>query len=355
MAVFTGESHKFVALDGLRGIAALAVVLYHEGHWIDGDQHIKHGYLAVDFFFALSGFVLAHAYWTRLQNDLTTLQFMKLRLLRLFPLFLAGWIIGGAYYVFAHNEQSALALTATLLFQLAFLPVLSEPPMVSAFPVNPPGWSLFFELLANFVYGAVSLVGRFAFLSICVVSAVLLAGFVKLHGANPGWSTDTLIGGIPRVIYEFFAGFLIYQLYERKRLTQLVFPIAIPAILLLVLLCLDFPAANFKYYLIAAIVCMPLLLAVAASSRPEGSTARLCAWLGYISYGVYVLHHPIFNVASALAFPSGAATVEHPIFFVVVLAVVIAAAHILTSKFDEPLRKYWHLAVGPKAKIANVS
>jgi len=74
---------RYEALDGLRGVAAVAVMLYHIGGWTGRPWLAAHGYLAVDFFFCLSGFVLAHAYGRR---EIGWLGYMRARLIRLWPL-----------------------------------------------------------------------------------------------------------------------------------------------------------------------------------------------------------------------------------------------------------------------------
>lgn len=85
----------FEILDGLRGIAAVAVVIFHFMEFAVPDyskSFIAHAYLAVDFFFCLSGFVIAYAYDNKVQK-LGALQFLKLRLIRLHPLVIIGSVL----------------------------------------------------------------------------------------------------------------------------------------------------------------------------------------------------------------------------------------------------------------------
>jgi peptidoglycan/LPS O-acetylase OafA/YrhL len=94
-------------LDGLRGVAAVMVICFHllEAHSTSHlDQIINHGYLAVDFFFVLSGFVIGYAYDDRWGN-LSICDFFKRRFIRLQPMVVAGSIIGGLFFYF---QDSAL-------------------------------------------------------------------------------------------------------------------------------------------------------------------------------------------------------------------------------------------------------
>ena len=96
-AAFADTKPHYDILDGLRGIAALTVVWFHifeafaTSHL---DQRINHGYLAVDFFFILSGFVIGYAYDDRWKK-MTVTEFLKRRLIRLHPMVVIGAVIGG--------------------------------------------------------------------------------------------------------------------------------------------------------------------------------------------------------------------------------------------------------------------
>jgi peptidoglycan/LPS O-acetylase OafA/YrhL len=342
-------AHEFVALDGLRGVAAVAVVLYHESNLIDGNYHVVHGFLAVDFFFALSGFVLAHAYSKRLQSGMTTLQFMRLRLVRLFPLALLGWALGSSLLIIGRLPEalahSYLVLFIAIALQFVFLPSPFEAPMTAVFPSNPPEWSLFFELIANFMYGTIVQPLRLILLvSICVASALVLAIFVKLQGPILGWSIDTLVGGVPRVVYEFFAGVLVFELSKREFIPNIRIPVVLIGALLMGLLDFDLQKDELKYYVVVSVICMPMIVAIAAKCEPSRLTSRLCSWLGYVSYGVYVLHMPIFTASTFLFAalygykPIGGMGLS---YFLIVLGVVFLAAHLLTRYFDEPIRRHY--------------
>src|ERR687885_1577591 len=92
----------FAILDGLRGVAALAIVVFHFMEWVYTDpsqNFIAHGFLAVDFFFCLSGFVIGYAYDDRI-GQLGLATFFSLRLIRLHPLVVLGSVLGLLGYLF---------------------------------------------------------------------------------------------------------------------------------------------------------------------------------------------------------------------------------------------------------------
>jgi peptidoglycan/LPS O-acetylase OafA/YrhL len=109
------QVRAFPAMDGIRGIAAILVALFHfRATFLHYDNNvIGDGYLAVDLFFVLSGFVLAHAYEHRFARGMTTFEFMRARVIRLYPLYFVGLAIA-SMAMFAgisrspENQQSTL-------------------------------------------------------------------------------------------------------------------------------------------------------------------------------------------------------------------------------------------------------
>src|SRR5476651_1716285 len=101
-AVDLPAKKHYEILDGLRGVASILVVCFHLFENLCSDrfhQIINHGYLAVDFFFLLSGFVVAYAYDDRWAK-MTQWDFYKRRLIRLQPMVIMGSIIGAALFYF---------------------------------------------------------------------------------------------------------------------------------------------------------------------------------------------------------------------------------------------------------------
>jgi len=346
-AVVTAEGRRFLALDGLRGVAAFAVILDHVnsqtlGAWLPGR------YLAVDFFFVLSGFVLAHAYGTRLVTGMTALEFMRIRMIRLYPLYLLGLGLGLVLPIIGALkgwEGGTLPEIATLgLFSLFFLPA---PPLYEftgqhLYPFNGPAWSLFFELVANFVY---ALVARFltwrVFAVILPVGAALVAFAVMRHDAvrGPGWLWPHFDAGLTRVLYCFFAGVAIYRLREVVKLPSMPAWAAVIALLAIFWV----PAAGIwrpAFDAFAAIALMPLVVMFASGAKVNGVAAKVCATLGLLSYGVYVLHVPLKQL---IEFTLTTLHVDLPfgVLDVILVASVAAVAAALADHFyDAPVRRW---------------
>src|SRR6185312_7353610 len=123
----------FQVLDGLRGIAALAVVVFHFMEWIytnASKNFIGHGFLAVDFFFCLSGFVIGYAYDERFKN-IGIKQFFKRRLIRLQPMVVFGSVIGLLAFLFDPftDYQHQYSITKIVLIFLCSLLMIPFPVM----------------------------------------------------------------------------------------------------------------------------------------------------------------------------------------------------------------------------------
>jgi len=209
----------FEILDGLRGIAALAVVTFHfmEIAYSDYSKNfIGHGFLAVDFFFCLSGFVIAYAYDDRIEK-MGMLEFFKSRLIRLHPLVIFGSILGLLAFLFdpfgGHLELYSAA-RIILVFVLSLLlipfPVVADRAF-NQFSFNAPAWSLFWEYVANIFYALVLCRLR---KSILIVLTIISAGFVfyVAHSSGNlmgGWGKGNFWDGCSRVSYSFLAGMLV--------------------------------------------------------------------------------------------------------------------------------------------------
>ncbi len=338
------RTHRFVVLDGLRGIAAFAVIADHvPSEFVRA--LIPGRYLAVDFFFVLSGFVLCHAYGARLKSDIRTFGFLRLRLIRLYPLYMLGLMLGAMHMLFlgltGYATTSLNDLAAMLAISLLFLPV---PSFVSGgdllYPLNPPSWSLFSELVANLVYAALA-----PWLSLRVLVAVLaVSGVAVLHfipnepDLGAGWKLSDIHIGIARAMFGFFAGIAIYR--ARSVFDTPPVPVWLAVGLLLLMLGLPVPDEARRWFdAMACLVLMPCIIVLVQNAHASGGVAKVASWLGLVSYGVYVLHEPIYfwlrSVCGFLGVSSTFELIDYP------LVVVISAisAWLATRLFDRPLRK----------------
>ena len=158
-AAFADSKPHYELLDGLRGIAALLVIWYHifEGFATSPiDQRFNHGYLAVDFFFILSGFVVGYAYDDRWKTTMNTKDFFKRRLIRLHPMVILGAVLGAITFCIQGCEKWDGTQVSISMVMLALLLNLFLIPAVPGsgsevrgngemYPLNGPSWSLFFE------------------------------------------------------------------------------------------------------------------------------------------------------------------------------------------------------------------
>lgn len=160
-SAFADTKPHYNILDGLRGVAALTVVCFHlfEAYATSHlDQKINHGYLAVDFFFILSGFVVGYAYDDRWKTMRIT-DFLKRRFIRLHPMVALGAVIGAVMFYFQGcsvwdvSQVSAMALIlATLMnaFLIPATPGMEIRGVGEMYPLNGPSWSLFLNIWVIF-------------------------------------------------------------------------------------------------------------------------------------------------------------------------------------------------------------
>lgn len=333
--VSAAKKQRFVVLDGLRGAAAMMVLILHTAFIFPSAS------LAVDFFFMLSGFVLAHGYGDRLRDGHDRKQFVIARLIRLWPLYLLGCAIalpacaGMALFHWSFwNFKVLLLATVTAPFFILL------PYDVFSIPLNPPGWSLSFELMANAVFLFVGTRLRWA-VGMTVAWAALLVWAVYLyHGGSTGWTS--FWGSFPRVFFAFFCGVLLYRAWQGQWLPRIsVAPWMI--IVALIAICAWDPPKHRIYYAVVLLVLNPTLIWLGACSTARGALERVCVLFGDLSYGVYVLHVPIIMVVEGLRFllMSGNAATYVPTgaTWWLTQPIALGVAYVLTYRFDAPVRR----------------
>jgi peptidoglycan/LPS O-acetylase OafA/YrhL len=340
----SAEKERFVVLDGMRGLAALVVITDHVQSPLT-EMLFPGRYLAVDFFFVLSGFVLAHVYGRRLAGEWSVLKFMRVRLIRFYPLYIVGSLAGAGLWALhaikGWNEATLPHVAGSLAFAVFFLPT---PPSVSIwpdapFPLDGPSWSLFFELFINVVFAAIFLwltPRRSALLALAgAVGLIAFSYFSEELGGGHRWSN--FLGGFGRVTLGFFAGVCIYQLRAYFRAPAL--PVWAAFGLLLATLMVHAPGPwRMAFDMLASMVIFPLLVMTCPNSTASGALGGVSAWMGAISYGVYVLHVPLWGW---LRVGMGHVGIELPGVANVLLVTVLAAAAawILDKVYDTPLRR----------------
>lgn len=329
----------YLTLDGLRGVAAISVMLYHRRWLVPGGHFFDHSYLAVDFFFGLSGFVVAHAYQDRLlKGYMTSGEFLLVRAIRLYPLILLGGFLGGSIWLLrGHTELSIYVATACAMLGIPSpLPVhLTDDPRLSPFSINNPGWSLFFEILVNIAYAWVA-----RFLTVRVLIAIIAISLAWLayatfsaSGMGPlGVYYTTLPSGIPRTAFSFFSGVLIYILSKTSVLPTIKFPaIGLAFVLLLTFLPNLNAVPNSYYDLFCVVFVFPAIIVIGYQNGPSERVAGLAALGGALSYPVYLLHYPFLAWYEALPLS--------PRTSIVAAALLVPPlSYFVLKYYDEPVR-----------------
>jgi peptidoglycan/LPS O-acetylase OafA/YrhL len=295
----TTRHHLF---DGLRGVAALGVALFHLGPGA-GLSIMPAGYLAVDFFFLLSGFVLTRAYGARLRAGLGFRPFFALRLARLYPVFAIGILLGvPMLWVMAQKASPAVGAGGAALALVANLALLPAPGgFAMLFPGNLVCWSLMLEIAINLAFAAGGhRLPNGALLAFAGLAAVGLAVSATAFGTVNGgaYRSDAMLG-VWRVCLAFPLGVVIGRLRT---------PVARPgrrafAVLaaLAVALALPLPVGQALGVELALVLLgFPLLLWWAAGVELPDGGRRLFGWLGRISYPLYAVHFPLLLLVFGL-------------------------------------------------------
>lgn len=338
----------FEILDGLRGVAAIVVVIFHflECVYSDYSRNITgHGFLAVDFFFCLSGFVIAYAYDSRMEK-LGVKEFFKSRLIRLHPLVFMGAVLGiltfyldplSTYRFHYSGGYMALLFLATAL--LIPVPVMPER-LLNLFVLNAPAWSLFWEYIANIVYALVLWrLKRVWLLVIAIVSAIVLV-VMSLHynTVGMGWGGPSFWGGGARLACEFTAGMVVYR-YKWIIPNRLGFP----GVTLLLLGALMMPYFQYNLYVELALVIVycPLLVALGAGAALKPYLRPLCRFSGAISYPLYMVHYGFIWIFWEYIVLHKSSIGEITWIVVIGVLLLITFAYFILKVYDEPVRRYF--------------
>lgn len=349
----------FHTLDGMRGVAALLVFSLHAPAGVLPKfwDPLPCAHLAVDLFFGLSGFVVAEAYARRLEaGRLGAGGFVRLRVIRLWPLYLLGMALGLAALgdpAEGLGYDWQLALTAALALFMLPTPVTlgREGGLDWLFPANSAAWSLFWEMAINILYGATARrLTTPILLAAVAVGALAMAAQLGIAGAtSEGWRWTYGWGGGARVLYAFPLGVLIHRHFaELVRLLRPAGGVPAWAVLLATGVVLAAPLPFPLLHLFEALIAMPLLVCLGAMAEPAAGWQRACTWLGTLSYALYALHIPLFIALGRLLRPLGydpqAVTLWSPVVLVAVLGLPLLAHRY----YDVPLRRWLMRRFGPK-------
>ena len=332
------EHHKFETLDAIRGVAAVAVVIFHFGKLLPRDYPVfafSSGYLAVDLFFALSGFVIAFAYDQKLEGGMRFLDFLARRLIRVLPMIWLGVAIGTAYLIVV-SPRHWLAAIASGAANLVILPNLFFIRW-GFFPANGVEWSLFYEIVANLLYGAAFRILRAPLLTgIILVASVSLIGCALHYGSlhvGPGRSQS--VAALSRVGFSFFVGVALCR--SRHHWERRVPRLRTPLVLLIVAGTLYMPVTSaHRYYDILFVFLMsPLLVMLGSVAEARRADGRAAVFLAALSYPIYAIHHPIRNITGIVCSRFGVSSAA--LGGCVVTLLIIVSIN-LAKRYDAPLR-----------------
>ena len=348
------------------------VVWYHvfEGFAFAGGSAIttfNHGYLAVDFFFMLSGFVISYAYDSRWGKKGELLSFFKRRLIRLHPMVIMGATIGTITFLIGGSlkwdgtQTQPLWILAALLMGILLIPaypgagydVRGNGEMYS---LNGPSWSLFFEYMGNIMYALFirKLSGRGLGI-LTAIMGILLGWYaitdISTYGMiGVGWTLDAVnfFGGFIRMMFPFTLGMLICRNFKPCRAPKGIFWIASAALFAIfsvpyIPACGDI-CLNGVYEIVCIAIIFPVILwlgASAATGTKDTASDKACNFLGELSYPLYIVHYPIMYLFYQWLIKEKIYTIGECWPVVVgIMVLCVTLAYACLKLYDLPVRKW---------------
>lgn len=360
-------------LDGLRGVAAIIVVTFHlaeplgTGHL---DIVVNHGYLAVDFFFLLSGFVMGYAYDDR-WNKMSVANFFKRRIIRLQPMVVLGMTLGAIGFYFTDSTIWPLIHTVpiwkmllVMLIGYTILPISLSMDIrgwQEMHPLNSVGWSLFFEYIANILYAVwIRKFSKRALTILVLITAVALAHLAITNGdLSGGWTlnVEQVRVGLTRTMFPFFAGLLLSRVAKPTQIKN-----AFLWCSLLIAIVLYMPRIggaqhlwmNGIYESVCVIIIFPLIVYLGASGMIQSQREqKICKFLGDLSYPLYLVHYPIvYFYVAWISNNKGITILQASPYALLILLSAIMLAHLSLKWYDEPVRKWLQKKLMHSSKVS---
>lgn len=362
--IYLSSKPHYEILDGLRDVVAAMVVAFHllEAH--SGGNHlnqiINHGYLAVDFFFMLSGFVIGYAYDDR-WNRMSMGTFFKRRLIRLQPMVVTGSIVGAALFWFqkapCYPAMEGVSVGALLLVMLLGCTLLPLPlkwdirGWMEMHPLNGPAWSLYYEYIGNILYAL--FIRKFSKTALTVFVAIAACFTVHRCLTAPagdivgGWALnwEQQYVGLVRLMYPFFGGLLLSRFGWLIRTRKHAFWWC--SLMIIVVLSVPRIGGEDGYWMNGlyeafCIICIfPVIVSMGAGGRITGRrSAAVCKFLGDISYPVYITHYPLVYIYTAWVCNHQATLAEGLPYMLLTFVGAFALAYACLKFYDLPVRKW---------------
>ena len=370
---FADTKPHYELLDGLRGVAALLVVIYHifEGFaFAEATSGVgsglittlNHGHIAVDFFFILSGFVISYAYDDR-WGKISISGFFKRRLIRLHPMLIMGAVIGAIAFFSVGCERwdGSIAPTSwvmvALMLTMFMIPAIPGVPYEvrgngEMFPLNGPGWSLFFEYIGNICYAIFmrrmsTKVLAFFTLLLGLAHAWFFIGDVSQYDMiGVGWTIDAVNfwGGFIRMLFPFSIGMLLARTFKPRKVKGAFWICSLALIILFAMPYIPSKgniSLNSLYEFVCIAFIFPVLVWLGACGTATGLAKKANCFLGELSYPLYIVHYPIMYVFYAWLIKSDIYTLS-ACWQVVLLVIAssITLAYLCLRLYDIPVRKW---------------
>jgi peptidoglycan/LPS O-acetylase OafA/YrhL len=350
----------YTILDGLRGVASVMVVAFHifEAHSTShSDQMMNHGYLAVDFFFLLSGFVVGYAYDDRWKK-MTIKEFFKIRLIRLQPMVVMGMIVGAVCFYFQDSvlwptihQVPIWKMLVIMLIGFTLIPVpisMDIRGWQEMHPLDGPGWSLFFEYIANILYAVVA--RHFSKMVLAILVFLAACALIQLAVTSPagdligGWSLnpEQLRIGFTRVMYPFFAGLLLYRTAGLTFIKNAFLWCSLLLIIVFAMPRIGGPLwMNGLYDSLSIIIVFPMIIYLGASGKETGKgLSKISRFLGDISYPLYITHYPFIYIYTGWVATHKFTIQQAWPFSVLTFISSILLSWACLKLYDEPIRKW---------------
>jgi peptidoglycan/LPS O-acetylase OafA/YrhL len=335
---------RFKTLDGLRGVAAIGVMLFH--YFYQSLGAFPCAAIAVDFFFILSGFVISHTYGKDLRSGLPAREYLTRRVIRIYPVMAVTLLVGSLalYATRAETLVSGREVVMSLLCNLSFLPYLDARFPYAVSPADPPLWSIFWEMYASVAFLFLVRLDRKK-LALLVAGALLLLIAVSIgfkgyapFDLNVGPLRDDFFGGFPRVIYGFGLGVLLRTFFDEKRRVLGRSSLALWAYFVFICVLVGPWKASGAYHLVVLVFLAPLLVMMGAFSSGQGIIDRVSSFLGRMSYPVYCLHVPLRRLTELLEAKLGFLSGTHISTQIFAVEVTLAISALIVMLYDEPVR-----------------
>ncbi len=358
------EKKHFEVLDGLRGVAAFCILIFHLLEAVNFANPvtniINHGHLAVDIFFMLSGFVMAYAYDSRFASGMGFWAFIKRRVIRLQPMVVFGCVLGFALFYFGASKISPrieeTSLGALVLFTLLGVFMIPVTKTVEIrgwgemFPVNSTQWTLWFEYIAYILYALFARkLGKCAlFICVSIFSILLLAHSVTTSNGSiaGGWKLDLneLRIGFTRLLFPFFCGMLIYRCGWKIKVK---YPMFVASFLFCFFVGLPHFGVAPSYTLngiyewaVVTFVFPTIIMIGAGAENSTKLSEKICSFLGGVSYPLYLTHYAFVYVYFNYSYKHNLAGWDFFWCAFLTFCLSIITACLCYKYYDIPVRKY---------------